>query len=94
MYARLYRSGSLWKDEFQLIELDEVTCQRGDPQFTNILCRIRTGNHIEEDLQILKSREVTLGDANYPHSALHVYRINADVDSRNQTMLNDLAHPK
>ena len=32
-YAQLYGSGSLWKDEFKLIELDEVMRQRGDSRF-------------------------------------------------------------
>ena len=27
-YARLYCSGSLWKDEFEMIELDEMMRQR------------------------------------------------------------------
>ena len=29
-YASLYRSGSLWIDEFVMIELDEIMRQRGD----------------------------------------------------------------
>ena len=44
-YAKLYRSGSLWVDEFQMIELDEIMRQRGDSEFCELLCRIRTADH-------------------------------------------------
>ena len=39
---------------------------------------------------MLKSREITPQMPNYPNHALHVYRLNADVDERNMTMLNAL----
>jgi len=39
-YAKLYRSGSLWVDEFQMIEL---AWQHGDSEFCELLCRTRTG---------------------------------------------------
>ena len=34
-YARLHNSGSLWMDDFKMIELDEIMRQRGD---TQLLC--------------------------------------------------------
>ena len=40
---------------------------------------------------MLKSREVTPDAPNYPHEALHVYRLNVDVDKHSQKMLNALA---
>ena len=46
-YAQLYRSGSLWIDEFQLIELDEIMRQRGDGTFAELLCRVRTIAHVK-----------------------------------------------
>ena len=36
-YVSLYGSGSLWKDEFQMIELDEIMRQCGDSRFTELL---------------------------------------------------------
>ena len=45
-YACLYGSGSLWKDEFNMIELDEIMRQRGDSTFTELLCRVRLGELI------------------------------------------------
>ncbi len=90
-YAKLYRSGSLWVDEFQMIELNEIMRQRGDSAFCELLCRIRTADCTERDLAILKSRELSPDMPNYPKQALHVYRLNVDVDKRNCLMLNDLA---
>ena len=90
-YARLYSSGSLWKDEFEMIELDEIMRQRGDSTFTELLCRVRLGKCTPGDLEILKSRVITPDSPDYPHNALHVYRLNADVDRRNSFMLNSLA---
>ena len=36
-------------------------------------------------------RVITPDSADYPHNALHVYRLNADVDRRNSFMWNSLA---
>ena len=85
VYAHLYGSGSLWKDEFEMIELDEIMRQRGDSTFIKLLCRVRLGECTPGDLEILKSRVVT---PDSPDNALHVYRLNADVDKRNSFMLN------
>lgn len=54
-YAKLYRSGSLWVDEFQMIEFTEIMRQRGDPAFCELLCRIRTADCTESDIAILRS---------------------------------------
>lgn len=90
-YAQLYRSGSLWVDEFEMVELDEIMRQRGDSEFSELLCRVRTSQYTPADVDILKSRVITPDMPNYPTHALHVYRLNADVDTRNTLMLNTLA---
>ena len=87
-YASLYRSGSLWMDEFKMIELDEIMRQKGDSAFCELMCRVRTAECTNDDLSVLKSREIVSGTSNYPTNALHVYRLNVDVDSRNSIMLN------
>ena len=81
----------VWIDEFQMIELDEIMRQRGDSIFSELLCRVRTNSCTSADIDILRSREIATDDPNYPTNALHVYRLNADVDSRNSLMLNKLA---
>ena len=58
-YARLHKSGSLWLDEFKMIELDEIMRQRGDSHFAQLLCRVRTATCTEEDIKVLESRTIT-----------------------------------
>ena len=90
-YAQLYGSGSLWVDHFLMYELTKVMRQRDDLVFSELLCRVRTNNCTPDDIRSLKSREIAADTANYPTQALHVYRLNADVDTRNTDMLNSLA---
>ena len=71
-----------------MVELTEVMRQRGDSAFSELLCRVSCTS---DDIKILKSREIPADTANYPTQALHVYRLNADVDKRNSLMLNKLA---
>ena len=90
-YAQLYGSGSLWVDHFLMHELTKVMRQRDDLEFSDLLCRVRTNSCTSDDIRTLKSREIAADTANYPTQALHVYRLNADVDTRNTDMLNSLA---
>ena len=90
-YAQLYGSGSLWVDHFIMLELTEIMRQRSDRAFSELLCRVRTNSCTSDDVKILKLREIAADTANYPTQALHVYRLNADVDKRNIHMLNSLA---
>ena len=55
-YAKLCRSGSLWVDEFQMIELDEIMRQKDDSEFCELMCRIRTADQTEEDIVTFQSR--------------------------------------
>ena len=90
-YAQLYGLGSLWVDHFIILELTQVMRQRDDLAFSDLLCRVRTNSCTADDIKILKSREIAADTANYPTQALHVYRLNADVDTRNTDMLKSLA---
>ena len=90
-YAQLYKSGSLWQDEFTVSELCEIMCQKDERQFVELLCRMRKAECTPEDIEVLKSRTVTLNNSNYPNSALYVYRLNVDVDARNNLMLDSIA---
>ena len=53
-YSRLHRSGSLWMDEFSMIELDEIMRQREDGQFAQLLCRVRTATCTDQDIDTLR----------------------------------------
>ena len=86
-YAQLYKSGSIWQDEFELMELDEIMRQRGDSAFAELLCRVRTASCTSDDIAVLESRVVSPHSPDYPTEALHVYKLNADVDEHNDCML-------
>ena len=90
----LYRSGSLWVDKFEMLELSEIIRQVGDSAFAKLLCRVRTATCTTRDIDILKSREITADIPDYPNSALHVYRLNADVDTRNALILSEQFSPR
>ena len=74
-----------------MLELTEIMRQRGDTRFVELLCRVRTGECTEADIDLLKTRVIALESPNYPTQALHVYRLNESVDKRNDFMLNSLA---
>lgn len=58
--------------------------------FAELLCRVRTASCTDADHAVLKSRVVSPDSAEYPTEALHVYRVNADVNERNEHMLSKL----
>ncbi len=89
-YARLHQSGSLWVDEFTMMELTEIMRQKEDGEFAELLCRIRKAKCTEQDIKLLSSRCITDDDPDYPSQSLHVYSRNADVDVQNTKMLNQL----
>ena len=74
-----------------MLELTEVMRQRGDHAFSELLCRVITNCCTTDDIRTLQSREIPADTADYPTKVLHVYRLNADVDTRNTLMLNSLA---
>ena len=53
-YARLYSSGSLWIDEFSLVQLR----QRDDASFAELLCCVRKSQCTHEDVDILRARAI------------------------------------
>ena len=73
MYARLHRTGSLWTDEFSMVELNQIM---RDQRFAELLCRVRKTEHTEEDLDLLKTRALEDSDPHYLHDAVHVYHLN------------------
>ena len=84
-------SGSMWKDNFKLLELDEIMRQKDDKAFAELLCRVRLNECTPSDIAVLKSREISIDDPRYPHEALHVFAYNSDVDERNRSKLEYIA---
>ena len=87
-FARLH--GSLWQENFKMIELTESMRHQSDTKFAELLNHVRTASCTEEDLLLLKSRTVDPKDPNYPRQALHVYKSNAEVDQHNLFRLSEL----
>ncbi len=86
----------MWQEEFELLELSEVMRQTDDHSFIDLLGRVSIAQCTLEDIDILESRVITCDSdsSSYPINALHVYRLNADVDKHNSEMLNRLTSEK
>jgi len=80
-------AGSLWKENFQFMELTQTMRQQNDQPFAELLNRVRTEECTKEDIETLKSRQIAPDDPNYPREALHAFPTNAAVDEHNDEML-------
>ncbi|XP_078619175.1 uncharacterized protein LOC144886422 [Branchiostoma floridae x Branchiostoma japonicum] len=89
-YAKLH--GSLWEENFRMVELTESMRQKEDQDFANLLMRVRDATCTEEDINVLKSRVICKTDPSYPSEALHVFRTNKEVDEHNMSHLNKLSN--
>ncbi|WAR27348.1 LOW QUALITY PROTEIN: PIF1-like protein [Mya arenaria] len=58
--------GSLWTNQFQIVELTEIQRQKNDVVFAELLNRVRVGSHTEEDIKLLQSRIVPVSSEQYP----------------------------
>ncbi|XP_062572139.1 uncharacterized protein LOC134234095 [Saccostrea cucullata] len=86
--ARLY--GSLWKNHFKVVELQQIMRQRDDLSFARLLNRVRSGQHTNDDVWTLCTRETN----DPPEDILHVYTTNKAVDSYNNKKLESLSTSK
>ncbi|KAK3109198.1 hypothetical protein FSP39_025266 [Pinctada imbricata] len=84
--------GSLWQQLFKVYELTEIVRQKGDPQFAEILSRVRTGETSEEDITLLNDLHNT-DTSNFPKDTVHLYMTNNQVDSYNIQKLQELSGP-
>ncbi|KAK3086403.1 hypothetical protein FSP39_017935 [Pinctada imbricata] len=85
-------AGSLWQQLFKVYELTEIVRQKGDPQFAEILSRVRTGETSEEDITLLNDLHNT-DTSNFPKDTVHLYMTNNQVDSYNIQKLQELSGP-
>ena len=90
-YAKLH--GSLWEENFKIIELTESMRQKGDQHFANLLMRVRTAQCNRDDLATLQSRIISRADNEYPYEALHVFKTKNEVDNHNRNCLLKLKSP-
>ncbi|XP_078621306.1 uncharacterized protein LOC144887780 [Branchiostoma floridae x Branchiostoma japonicum] len=88
-YAKLH--GSLWEENFTMMELTECVRQREDQDFAQLLLRMRTAECTEDDITVLKSRIISKTDPHYPSEVLHVFKTNREVDDHNKDHLQKLS---
>ena len=87
-YARLH--GSLWAENFNMMELTESMRQKDDEVFAQLLTRVRTATCTAEDIKLLKTRVISKSDPSYPSNALHVFKTNKEVDQHNTEHLTTI----
>jgi hypothetical protein len=76
-----------------MVELTEIMRQKNDKAFTELLNRIRTASHTEDDIKVIQSRCITPSDPNYPSDVLHIWAENAPVNEHNQKKLETIQAP-
>ncbi|XP_037825564.1 uncharacterized protein LOC119613607 [Lucilia sericata] len=85
-YSVIYGS-TLW-DMFKYFELNEIMRQREDQAFARALNNMACGKMSEQDVSLMKSREVL--ESNVPAEAIHLLCTNAEVDNWNAIKLNSI----
>ncbi len=73
-----------------MIELTEIIRQKNDKAFTELLNRIRTGSHTEDDIKLNQSRCIAPSNPHYPSDALHIWAENYPVNEHNQAKLETI----
>ncbi|CAB4011987.1 ATP-dependent DNA helicase PIF1 [Paramuricea clavata] len=64
--------------------------QREDQVFAQVLINVRIANYSEEDIALLKSREISKSDVSYPTESRYVFKTNKDVVKYNSGHLRKL----
>ena len=75
---------------FKMIELTEIMRQKSDKAFTELLNRIRTVSHTEDDIKVIQSRCFAPSNPDYPSGALHIWAENAPVNEHNERKLETI----
>ena len=80
---------SLWRDVFKLHELFEIVRQSSDPEFANLLSRVREDEHTDEDLAIIKSLADTDTSA-WPEQYVKLFLTNYLAGKENEDCISKL----
>ena len=84
----------LWMSNFKVIKLTDIMRQQGDTAFADLLSRLRVGRQTSDDIDTLKSRQITIKahDTTYDHHP-HIFARNDDVNSYNERRLMSIPGP-
>ncbi|XP_070548888.1 uncharacterized protein [Ptychodera flava] len=80
-------AGSLWQRLFKVHELHEIVRQQSDPEFANMLSRLRLGQHTKTDIEQLKSLET---NSHLPANCVSLFLTNREVEEYNEKQLKSL----
>ena len=75
-----------------MFELTRIMRQQDSKQFAELLNRLREGHHSDDDLQLLQTRIMTQDSADYPSSAQHLFKTNAQVEAYNSAVYDKCSH--
>ena len=75
---------------FKMAELTQIMRQKDDLAFTQLLNKVHTASHTDDDIRCLQSKTITPGDENYPSDALHIFAENAPLDEYNINRLEQI----
>ena len=88
-HAMAFRLRNLWR-LFTVVNLEENHRQGEDRVYADLLNRVRTAEHTEEDVAALQTRVRSRADPSLDSNALHIYGTNAKVNARNDAKLNEI----
>jgi len=77
---------NLWKENFTMFELTTIMRQQDSRPFAELLARVREGNQLPQDLNMLHTRTIAPEAANYPSSAQHLFKTNNQVETQHFTV--------
>ena len=78
-----------WLRLFKLHELTQIMRQCDDPEFADILSRVREGKHTKHDIEAIKQLEYT-DTSSWPGEITHLYITNHLTDAHNDACLSKL----
>lgn len=85
---------NLWKENFSLLELDEVMRQKDDLAFAQLLNRLRHNQMTNEDIDVTEKCNIAENSPNYPHNAPHLFTMNIKVNEYNNKLIKQLPGEK
>ena len=80
---------SVWQNLFVLHELTEIVRQRSDPEFAELLKRLREGKNTQHDIEIMKGLDQT-DTSTWPTDYVKLFLINHLVNKTNMEALTNL----
>ena len=80
---------NIFKDNFEIFELDEIMRQKEDQIFAQTLNRLRTASHCKDDITLLESCLITETKSLQMTDVPHFYTTNAKKDAFNEIIMQD-----